>query len=129
MASGAAGRGEGTGGFGSGGRVLSPVGEVVTAAVIQADGKIVAVGTHSDVGGKFALARYLRNGKLDRAFGKAAQVRTRVGIRSTRGGIGDAFANAAAIQPNGKIVVAGQSSVRWWDFALARYRPNGSLDS
>ena len=31
-----------------------------------------------------------------------------------------------ALQPDGKIVVAGEA---WGDFALARYNPNGSLDS
>ena len=37
-------------------------------------------------------------------------------------------ANAIAIQPDGKVVVAGQAGVSGDDFALARYTVDGRLD-
>jgi uncharacterized delta-60 repeat protein len=36
------------------------------------------------------------------------------------------FANAVALQPDGKIVAVGHSSA---DFAVVRYKPDGSLDA
>lgn len=57
-------------------------------------------------------------GALDSTFGTA-------GITTTDIGVGDA-AYATAIQPDGKIVVAGISAAK---FTLARYNVNGSLDS
>ena len=101
--------------FGSGGIVTTAGGGSNTASfsdvAIQPDGKIVAVG--SDPYGnsfKFILARYNTNGSLDTTFGTGGKVLTL-----------DGFANAVAIQSDGKIVVAGTG--------LARYNTNGSLDT
>src|SRR5712691_4083527 len=65
-------------------------------------------------------------GALDLTFGAG-------GIALTNFGPGFAFANAVAMQPDDKIVVAGAKNSRiagpgLLDFALARYNPNGSLD-
>jgi uncharacterized delta-60 repeat protein len=57
-------------------------------------------------------------GALDPTFGVGGLVRTPFPV----GGI----AHAAAVQADGKIVVAGESD---GSFALARYNPDGSLDS
>jgi uncharacterized delta-60 repeat protein len=54
-------------------------------------------------------------GELDPSFGSDGKVVT--------GGLG--FALAVAIEPNGKIVAAGQTG---GDFSLARYNRDGSLD-
>jgi uncharacterized delta-60 repeat protein len=94
---------------------------------IQADGKLIAVGSSDAAGqsGGFALARYTRNGSLDGSFGRGGKVLTNFG--SPRG------AAAVVIQPDGKIVAAGSSSRsadrRDAEFALARYRRDGSLDA
>jgi uncharacterized delta-60 repeat protein len=61
-------------------------------------------------------------GPLDRGFGKGGKVTTRVGEESNSWG--------AALQPDGKIVVAGETrSGDNWDFAVVRYRRNGALDT
>jgi uncharacterized delta-60 repeat protein len=60
-------------------------------------------------------------GDLDTSFGDDGKVTTRV----TRQGNS---ATAVAIQPDGRIVVAGTSFGANGRFALARYRPNGGLD-
>ena len=95
----------------------------VLAVAIQADGKVVAVGYGSspfDSRTRFALARYTLRGSLDRSFGRGGKVLTDFGARSS------ASANAVAIQPDGKIVVAGDRSEL--TFALARYNADGTLD-
>lgn len=97
------------------------------AVAIQPDGKIVAVGT-TDLGlndSDFAVVRYNTNGTIDTTFGSTGIILTRflTGI--------DNFAHAVAIQGDGKIVVAGESSdiLFFRNFALARYNTNGSLDT
>ena len=72
---------------------------------LQPDGRIVAVGSalYLQGGGallkKFALARYDVDGSLDSSFGSGGKVTT-----ATNG-----IARDVAIQPDGKIVVAGSS--------------------
>ncbi len=97
-------------GFGSGS---------AAATVRQPDGKIVAVGSTF---GSIALARYNPDGTLDTSFsGDGRQI---TNFESS------AEANAAALQPDGKIVVVGSGfGGSSQDFMLARYNPNGSLDT
>jgi len=112
--------------FGDAGTVLTDFGsgsnDYVNALVIQTDGKIVVAGS-SD--GAFALARYLPNGALDPSFGSNGTVLTDFGFGSGS----EDYPSALALQPDGKIVVAGYSIAGGsHDFALARYLSNGTLD-
>lgn len=110
--------------FGSGGIATTAFGlsAGASAVLIQRNGKIIAAGWGRRHGRSvFALVRYTSNGSLDPSFGSGGKVRTRFGSGSV--------STAAALQRDGKIALAG-----WlykfpsWDFALARYRANGSLD-
>jgi uncharacterized delta-60 repeat protein len=95
------------------------------AVAIQANGKIVAAGRSDVTNGdpRFALARYHPNGTLDTTFGGDGRVTTDFGA-------GFDSARAVAIQGDGKIVAAGFANVTgFFDFALARYNTDGSLDS
>jgi uncharacterized delta-60 repeat protein len=96
------------------------------AIAVQADGKIVVGGVAASATGDldFALARYNANGNLDNNFDADGKVTTDIG------GLDNAI-RALALQPDGKIVVAGyaDNSVTLWNFALARYNPDGSLDT
>src|SRR5262249_51395919 len=106
-------------GFGTGGKVTTAFGsglDHANACTIQADGKIVAVGAD---GGDFALARYNSDGSLDGTFGTGGKVTTDFG-----GQLEEAF--GVAMQADGKIVAAGAAA---GGFALARYYPDGHLDS
>jgi uncharacterized delta-60 repeat protein len=106
--------------FGTGGKVLANLGarsdSWARAAAVQPDGKIVAAGAMGPRGrgGRFALVRFTRGGKLDPSFGKKGKVLTR-----------DGQAGAVAIQPDGKVVAAGY---RGNGFALTRLTARGSLD-
>jgi uncharacterized delta-60 repeat protein len=121
--------------FGSGGEVLTdfsasePSYDNAFAVAIQQDGKIVAAGgTQTEHGGTdFVLARYNADGSLDTSFGVGGKVQT-----DFRGGY-DA-AHGVVIQQDGKLVAAGEScdascGPERYDFALARYNTDGSLDT
>lgn len=92
--------------------------------VQQSDGKIVVAG-FATVGGNrdFAVARYNANGTPDSSFDGDGKVTTAIGTT-------DDFGEAVAVQPDGKIVVAGYISNNGSnDVALVRYNTNGSLDN
>jgi uncharacterized delta-60 repeat protein len=111
--------------FGGDGKVVTHFqdGGSASGVAVQADGKVVAVGS---AGGRFALARYDLDGTPDASFSGDGKVTTPF----TGGGA----AGAVAVQPNGKIVVAGVAGdrivgeIRQGRFALARYNHDGTLD-
>jgi uncharacterized delta-60 repeat protein len=113
--------------FGSSGvQVLTPfnVGFAgqATAVALQSDGKPVVAGFLSTGGNKnFALTRYLSDGSLDTAFGVNGVVTTPVSLTF------DDEPTSLVIQPDGKIVAAGQTQNI--DFALVRYDADGALDA
>jgi uncharacterized delta-60 repeat protein len=83
--------------------------------VLQPDGKIVAVGYTAASTTSMLAARVNTDGSLDTTFGSGGYVT-----------VAGATAYAAAIQSDGKIVLAGESNGR---FVLARLLPaNGALD-
>jgi uncharacterized delta-60 repeat protein len=89
-----------------------------SAMALQADGKIVMVGgTFTD----FVLARFNSDGTLDEGFDGDGMVTTDIG-----GGFAQEEALGVAIQPDGKIVVAGYTNRV--NVAIVRYNPDGSLD-
>jgi uncharacterized delta-60 repeat protein len=113
----------------------------VEALAIQADGKILAAGTSEQnnpaVGNfpqwEFALARYNANGSLDTSFGSGGTVLTNFGNNAPYGADVQAYINAIALQPDGKIVVAGSVNNGvvgvGGTFTVARYNVNGTLDT
>lgn len=108
--------------FGAGGTVETQISTdaFVSGLAIQADGKIVAGGI-AYPGGVVALARYEPNGQLDSAFGSGGIVTGPV-----------VHVRALALQPDGKILLAGSSSdssSRRGFFSVIRYRPDGSPDA
>jgi uncharacterized delta-60 repeat protein len=95
-----------------------------SAVAIQVDGKIVVAGYASNgTDDDLALTRYNTNGTLDNSFGMDGKVTTAFGT-------GDDHGYAVAIQPDGKILVAGDAfNGTNYDLALARYNTDGSLDN
>ncbi|MBL7944294.1 MAG: hypothetical protein JNM00_16130, partial [Flavobacteriales bacterium] len=88
----------------------------------QPDGKYILAGyTHGDTY-DFALARYNTDGSPDITFGVDGKVVTPIGDANEE-------ARALTIQSDGNILVAGFSYDYWEYFAIARYNPDGSLDS
>lgn len=110
-----------------GGRVMVPAGasdDYANAIAIQPDGKIILAGHGAEHGGDFAMIRLDRDGNLDPTFGNGGRVLTDF--------LGnDDSINALALQPDGKIIAAGYTTrgTTGRDFALARYLPDGTLDT
>lgn len=114
--------------FGVGGKVVTDFmagTDYVQDLAIQSDGKIVAGGrSELDGNADFAIARYLPDGTLDHSFAEGGQQRIPIGTA------GD-FGLAIAIQPDGKILQFGNAAMgpaTGTDFAIVRYRIDGSLD-
>jgi uncharacterized delta-60 repeat protein len=106
--------------FGTGGKVLTNLGDnssgaqinaVVSDAALQSNGDIV-------VSGNFGLVRYLSSGKLDTSFGTK-------GLATTTGS-----AAGVAIEPNGDYLAvgAGTTSSGVSAFEITRFTSSGQLD-
>ena len=117
--------------FGGGGVATTDLGgpdDQALDAALLADGGIVAVGRTDALGilkTAFGVVRYLPDGTPDPSFGAGGIVTTPFFGKG-------AVADAVAVQPDGKIVVAGfadQASGFNSDFALARYDSDGTLDA
>ncbi len=113
--------------FGNAGIVTTDFGNTEENAVdvaVLPDGKIVAAGSR---GQDFGAARYNADGSLDATFGTGGLVSTDLF------GASFDFARAMALQPDGKIVIAGQTSTSLiatdQDFALLRYNSDGTVDT
>src|SRR5438445_6427561 len=125
-----------TTGFGAGqGFVTTPIfsldADASALAVQPADSKIVAAGLAGSAVTNVwdvALLRYNANGTLDLPFGG-----TNSGMVITDIGSSSNYANAVALQADGKIVVAGNAfanpSANTSDIAVLRYNADGSLDT
>jgi uncharacterized delta-60 repeat protein len=115
--------------FGNNGLLIvggNSLGEAVDV-LMQPDGKIVAVGSVNFSNSKdFAVLRFNPDGSPDAGFGTGGKVLTAVSD------VSDA-ALAGALQPDGKIVVAGYShnyaTGSNFKAALVRYNSNGALDT
>ena len=121
--------------FGGGGIALFDSGlggdDVAASAAIAADGKLVVAGV-ADVSGEdrqdFFVARFNVDGSIDSSFGTGGFVKTDGSPKSPDLDWG----YAVALQRDGKIIVAGQTTAAGPGEALApallRYTRNGELD-
>lgn len=112
--------------FNTTGKIITTIGssgDSVSSMALQPDGKIVVVGScYNGINNQFCLARYLPNGTLDTSFNGTGTV-------LTANGSFDDHTSATALQPDGKIIVAGYCLSSYYNFCLARYLPSGALDT
>jgi uncharacterized delta-60 repeat protein len=94
--------------------------DAARAVLVQPDGKIVVVGYGGPIR-KLAVTRLSADGSFDPGFGDGGTAWVDFG--------GDDIGYAAALQRDGKIVVAGERSGDDDDFAIARLQPGGALDT
>ncbi|MHB1038383.1 MAG: PKD domain-containing protein [Pirellulales bacterium] len=119
--------------FGTGGVQLTDVynntdwGDCGNSMALQSDGKIVVAGYVKNGNQRdTAVARYLPDGSIDSSFGHDP---TRPGMAVISASAGNDFAQAVVIQPDGKIVVAGQMlNGSHYDFSVMRFDSDGGLD-
>jgi len=113
--------------FDSDGKVATAIGgshDDACCVLIQSDARIVVVGySHNGSNRDFAVVRYNTDGSLDTTFDTDGKVTTDLG------GLDD-YAYGGAIEAGGKTIVVGRT---WngsdWEYALARYNSDGSLDT
>ncbi len=105
----------------------------INGMALQSDGKIVAAGFVAVRDSVFvALGRYSQDGSLDSSFNESGvdSIPGTLCMSLGKGALQDDRANAIAIQPDGKIVIAGSSyALGYKTCALARYMPDGKLDN
>ena len=119
-------------GFGGDGTVTTDFGSFADGAsdvLVQPDGRIVAVGSavrESD--DRLAVARYLPDGALDPSFGGDGSV----SIAEARGFNGCLTPASVALQPDGRLVVAGTEGcggeAGFTKLLVVRLQPDGRLD-
>lgn len=118
-------------GFGTGGKVVTDLDgnlDDANAVAVQPNGKIVAAGfafRATGFTGDFALTRYRANGTLDPGFGTGGKVLLDFGGAGRFDEV-----RALAVRSGGRIVAAGATATEDFtnDFALARFRADGTLD-
>ncbi len=97
--------------------------DVGIATAIQSNGKIIVAGNSGPDFSNYkyvAIARLNTNGDLDPSFGYNGKLKL----------YSQMLVNAIAIQPDGKILIAGDSSNSvTTSFALLRLKSNGDIDS
>lgn len=126
-------------GFGDDGRVRTDFGgpgDFASGVAIDRHGRTVAAGGTDAFPGeevRFAIARYLPDGELDPTFGSDGRVDTDFSpdVQDSNDG---SFATSVAIDGQGRTLAAGTAGYftgdddAYEEFALARYRRDGSLD-
>lgn len=95
------------------------------SVAVQDDGKILVAGyVETGTNDHFAIVRFTTNGVLDTTFNGTGKAITSFGAVNSHG-------RSIAIQPDGKILVAGDTDGATYalEFALVRYNTNGTLDT
>jgi uncharacterized delta-60 repeat protein len=123
------------GSFGAGtGRVLDlalPFGGSASRVVLQSDGRIVVAGNCTETTNTdFCVARLNANGTFDDTFDGPVSLGVGNGKFAFPVSLGNDFLRSLAIQPDGKILLAGQceSGFSQYSYCIARLLPNGEFD-
>ena len=102
---------------------LSGGNNTISKLLLQADGKIIGVGTYKAPSGQFSkfvsLTRYNTNGSIDATYGTA-------GFVTPNPTSGNDMIDDAVLQPDGKAVVAGTGHD---SLLLMRFNTDGTIDN
>jgi uncharacterized delta-60 repeat protein len=97
--------------------------DYANAVKIQTDGKIVVAGfANSGLESNFMLLRYNTDGSLDNTFDTDGIIADQIF------GTFNEYANALAIQDDGKLLVTGITNNSFYDFVTLRFNTDGTLD-
>ena len=133
--------------FGNGGIAATPIPNLAASdwqsaytrnSALQPDGKIVVVGSLQKSNGDIFrpyIARFNSDGSLDTTFGSGGIVVTPFNISTNPAENANGYYASVAVQPDGKIIAAGNSTTNsiyiglFSDVVMARYNADGSLDA
>lgn len=111
--------------FGTGGIAITQMqGYQENSVAIQPDGKIIVAGTYyfyDTLDRVFGVLRYNPDGSPDNSFSGDGMALTKISHSDEGTGV--------AVQPDGKILVAGWGQDYGYFFEVVRYNQDGSLDS
>lgn len=112
--------------FGTNGQVLNSIPGTYQEAFdleLMADGRFVTVGRYGPNGASLISAtRYMTDGSLDSTYGSYGVATTTI--------TGNDWSLCGALRPDGRVLVAGQTSITTADDAyVVRFNPDGSLDT
>jgi uncharacterized delta-60 repeat protein len=96
--------------------------EFATAMAFTSDGKILVAG-RAENDAYFLITRYTMDGAIDGTFGTGGVVKARSETNNSARGYG------MALQPDGKIVMAGWNWPGTIDFCVMRFNADGSFDN
>ena len=113
--------------FGVNGKLILPVGngdDAAQTAIMQSDGKLVLAGYSSNgTNNDYSVVRLNNNGSVDTSFGINGKLLLPVGNSED-------YAYSVAVQPDGKLVLAGRSvNGNNSDYSVVRLNANGTLDT
>lgn len=110
---------------GDGSILLSSLYPMVGRSVaVQSDGRIVVAGFVDSSPSDFLVVRITASGVADASFGGDGFVTADLSVNGTD------IAEKVLIQPDGKIVAVGSAFLAGdWDFAVARFNSDGTLDA
>lgn len=94
--------------------------DFIQSCTIQADDKLIAVGSSTGFDQELALVRYTANGLLDTTFSVDGIEKLLVGSAT--------IGNAIDLQSDARIVVCGSASESQTNILVGRYTTGGSLD-
>ncbi|MFZ2727232.1 MAG: hypothetical protein WAX77_13330 [Methylococcaceae bacterium] len=103
--------------FDGDGKFITPATMTINTVQVASDGKFYTIGSSNS---DFAITRYNATGSLDTSFSGDGKVTNNMN--------GTDAALAMTMQVDGKLVVAGYSA-SGYSVSVARYNPDGSLDS
>lgn len=103
---------------------LTPVASISNDVAIEADGSVVTAGSAAGMGGRILVTRTDAAGRPDCCIGSVEEGVLRLNLTS-----GDDWAEAVAIQPDGKIVLAGHIGGSSDSMVVVRLKPDGARDT
>ncbi len=116
--------------FGTNGRVITDLGssfDAIRSVAVQSDGKIVVAGQGPAPSSlRAVVARYNTNGSLDGTFGTNGVFIVNLIDPSTGSPFGTSIFRKVLIQPDGKIVLVGDSEYR--NFIVVRINADSTFD-
>ena len=115
--------------FGENGIVLTTFNTVIkiNAIDLQPDGNIIVGGVYDNADLEFMLVRYRTDGSVDSSFGGKGKGRASLVFDNRLANYAQLF--DLAVQPDGKIIAAGNNGIFDNHMVVARFTANGIVDS